>query len=161
MIAWFRVVLACAVALASCSNDADVQSPPPNPFVGEWTCRQNESLTFPDSTVTGLPQTVRFTIASPAQGLIVVVSDNPGSCPLKFSTLDGFTTFVLESGQSCETTAGTTYTYGNGTATVTNRALAVDVNFGVTQAADGSAGRTGTGAMTDRCTPLGQDAGAL
>jgi hypothetical protein len=101
---------------------------------------------------------VRLTITSPVQGQIVVVSDSPGSCALKFATVNAVT--ELASGQSCETTGGTTLTYTGGTASVTNRTLTVDVRFDVTEVADGSAGRTGTGAMTDQCSPQSQEAGA-
>jgi len=143
-------IVACVVGLASCSNDVNFE--PMNPFLGEWSCFENESQRFPDATVTGLPVKVRYLITSPEQGRLVVSREgDAGSCTLQFSAQSAAATLLP--GQSCQGVDGMTHAYTNGTASVASDMLNMSFGYDISQGATaGSPARNGTGDVTDECT---------
>ena len=145
-----RIIVATVVWLAACSNDVNFQQT--SPFVGEWSCIQNESQQFPDATGTGLPTRLRYVITSPEQGQLVVASEgDAGSCAFQFSAQGGDA--MLLAGQSCQNLGGMTLAYTSGSASVAGEKLTMTFHYDISGAGTaGAPGASGTGVMTDDCT---------
>jgi hypothetical protein len=119
------------VACAACNGDSTTAGTPTDPFIGNWACSEEQSVTFTSPPGAGMQMRKEMsTLSITASGGVLSassVSDGGSNCKVSF-TSNG-STATLNDGQTCTTSVGLVLTYTSGSATVSGSAMNSTFSF--------------------------------
>ncbi|HMJ51869.1 MAG TPA: hypothetical protein VK540_07320 [Polyangiaceae bacterium] len=119
------------VACVACNGDSTTAGTPTDPFVGNWACSEQMSLSFTSPPgMADQKQTEMSTLSITAAGGVLTASKNTDAGPsCKVSFTSNGSTATLSEGQTCTTRQGVSLSYKSGSATVSGSSMESSFSF--------------------------------